>query len=85
MAYAVTLPPVRVGGGLGAGGSLWLYKSADVHTDVDAVGYFTNGYALGMRLGDVVFVVETDNSYVQTTHSVITATVDGAVTISAAT
>lgn len=84
MAYSVSNPPVmvtpRIGGDCGA---LWIYKSTDVHTDVDAAGYFTNGEALGMKVGDVVFVIETDNSYAQTTHSVIA--VDTTATISAAT
>lgn len=86
MAYDATVAvPVRVGGGIGAGPSTWIYRSADVHTDVDAVGYFVDGYARGLRVGDVMFVVESDNSNVQTTHSVITSTVGGASTISAAT
>lgn len=84
MAYATTNPPQLVAQPI-AGGSVWRYSSTDVHTDVDASGYFTNGAALGMKVGDVVFVVETDNSYAQTTHSVTAVTAGGAATISAAT
>ena len=85
MAYSTALPPVRVGGGLGGGGSLWIYQSEDVHTDVDASLYFTDGDVLGMKVGDVVFVVETDNTYAQTTHSVTVVTAGSGATISAAT
>lgn len=83
MAYAVTLPPKRIGGGIGAGGSLWLYQSADVHTDVDAADYFSNGWSLGLRVGDVVLVVETDNTYALSLHVVTVSTVGGASTVAA--
>ena len=84
MAYATTLPPVRVAGGIGGGGALWMYQSADVSTDVDATDYFSNGSALGMVVGDIVFVVETDNSYLATVHSVTVVTAGGAATVSGA-
>ena len=87
MAYATTLPPKLVSSGIGGAGGLqlWIYASADVHTEVDATGYFTNGSDLGMKVGDTMFVIETDNSYVQSTHSVTVVTAGGAATISAAT
>lgn len=83
MAYSTSNPPSQVSQGV-ATGALWIYKSTDVHTDVDASGYFTNGYALGMKTGDVVFVIETDNSFALTIHSVTTVVTGGAATISAA-
>jgi hypothetical protein len=84
MTYATTNPPQLAAQPI-AGKRIWNYASDDVSTDVDAVGYFTNGYALGMRVGDVVHVIENDNSYTHTVHSVITSTAGGASTISAAT
>lgn len=85
MTYATTNPPQLVAQPIG-GKSLWIYASTDVSTDVDASGYFTNGYQLGMKVGDVMFVIETDNSYAQTTHSVtVVNSTTGAATISAAT
>ena len=84
MAYSTSNPPTLQSQAI-AGGSLWRYVSADVHTDVDASGYFTNGYALGMKTGDVMHVIESDNSFAQTTHSVTVVTTGGAATISAAT
>lgn len=68
-----------------AANSVWHYSSTDVSTDVDAAGYFTNGDALGMQVGDVVHVIETDNSYAHTIHSVTAVTAGGAATVSAAT
>lgn len=63
-------------------GQTWLYASVDPSADVDAVGYFTNGKALGMRVGDVVQVHETDTGAV-TMHRVITVNATtGAVTVS---
>jgi hypothetical protein len=59
-----------------------MYRSTDVATDVDATGYFTNGKALGMRVGDVVIVCDTDTSTTMTIHRVTVIETDGSVTIS---
>lgn len=82
MTYAVTNPPARKCGPLTGPGSTWVYRSTDVATDVDAVGYFTNGNALGMKVGDIVEVFDTDTNDVMTLHRVITSTAGGAVTVS---
>lgn len=88
MAYDTDFPPIVLGGG-GVGGArannLWHYSSADAHADVDAADYFSDGFDLGMKVGDVMFVIETDNSFLQSTHSVTVVTANGAATISAAT
>jgi hypothetical protein len=65
-----------IGQRIGGGGALWVYQSADVHTDVDGTDYFSNGSALGMQVGDVLLAVETDNSYALSMH-VITAVTAG--------
>lgn len=40
--------------------SLWLYEtSQDTHLQVEAAGYFSNGGALGMKVGDLVLVSST--------------------------
>lgn len=80
MAYATSNPPVRVWGTM-AGASGWYYTSDDVATDVDLVGYFTDGHDLGMRVGDVVFIIEADNTYLLTMSSVTVSTAGGASTI----
>jgi hypothetical protein len=84
MAYSVDTPPNCVAQSVGAAPALWLYASADVHTDVDAAGYFTNGSALGMRVNDVVIVVKTTATLGATVHSVTAVTAGGAATISPA-
>lgn len=88
MAYATTNPPMAVFTGLrnDGGGTYthWVYHSTDVNTDVDATGYFTNGDALGMTVGDTMTVIDTDTSTTRTEHSVIAVTAGGAASISGA-
>ena len=84
MAYAATLPPNLVAQSVGAAPALWLYTSEDVHTDVDATDYFTNGNALGMRVGDVVIVVKSTATIGATLHVVTVSTAGGAATVSSA-
>ena len=62
MAYATSNPPFQVAQGVGSGRKIWFYASVDAATLVRVSGYFTNGYDLGMRAGDLVFVVDTDAS-----------------------
>lgn len=84
MTYATTNPPAQIKSLIGSGPSLWIYKSTDVHTDVDADGYFTNGFDLGMKVDDVVMVVKTTATVGATLHSVLTVVTNGAATISPA-
>ena len=85
MAYDTTNPPVKVAGGIGSGPALWIYNSVDIHTDVDAAGYFTNGDALGMSVGDMVMVGKTTAPIGATVHYVSVVTAGGAVTVATAT
>lgn len=40
-------------------GSVWIYgPQPDPHATCEEAGYFTNGGTLGMRVGDLVFVIE---------------------------
>lgn len=82
MAYSTSNPPQCIAQAI-AGPSHWLYKSADAHTDVDAANYFTNGKALGMKVGDLVSVLDTDAD-TATLHQVTAVTGSGA-TVSEAT
>ena len=84
MAYSTSIPPVLSVSPLGGHSSIWLYKSEDVHTDVDATGYFTNGDALGMVVNDLVFVIKTTATVGATVHVVTAVTAGGAATISPA-
>jgi hypothetical protein len=68
-----------------ASGKVSIYTSTDATTVVDDSNYFTNGDAGGMKVGDVLLSIETDNSYDQNTHSVTAVTAGGAATVSSAT
>jgi len=58
MTYSTSTPP-RLQSQAIVGGRLWYYESADAIATVNTSGYFTNGYALGMRVGDTVIVRDT--------------------------
>lgn len=82
MAYDTANPPMLMSGPLTGAGKVWSYRSTDVATDVDASGYFTNGDALGMEVGDIMYVTDTDTSTTTTIHRVTTVTAGGAATVS---
>ena len=84
MAYDTSNPPQRMIGGFGDGLSVWAYSSEDVHTDVDATDYFSNGDALGMKVGDFVLVGKTTATIGATIHTVSAVTAGGAATIAPA-
>ena len=84
MAYSTSSPPALVAQSVGRAPALWLYASTDVHTDVDAADYFSNGSALGMRVNDVVVVVKTSATIGATLHVVTAVTAGGAATVSPA-
>lgn len=58
MAYATTNPPALQVQAI-AGPRKWVYSSTDAIATVNTSGYFSNGHALGMRVGDQVEVVDT--------------------------
>lgn len=58
MAYSTSTPPRLVTQGI-TGGKLWYYESADAIADVNTAGYFSNGAALGMEVGDTVIIRDT--------------------------
>lgn len=62
MAYATSNPPGLLAQGIGGSRKLWLYVSTDTSTAVRVSGYFTNGYSLGMRAGDILISVDSDAS-----------------------
>ena len=84
MAYSTTNPPNIVQPGMGEGAAAWIYVSADVHTDVDATDYFSNGDALGMKVNDIVMVVKNTATVGATIHSVLSVTAGGAASIAPA-
>jgi hypothetical protein len=84
MAYSASNPPVCITPRVGSGPALWIYNSADVHTDVDAADYFSNGKKLGMKVGDHVIVGKTTATIGSTLHYVTGLSAGGAATVSLA-
>ena len=77
-------PQLLAPGSGSAGGNLWYFTGTDVHTDVDATDYFTNGAAAGLKVGDLLLYVKSTATIGATLHSVQTVTAGGAATISPA-
>lgn len=59
MSYSTSSPPQRLSGANG-GYSHWHYVSADAVTSVVGAGYFTNGDDLGMQVGDLVTIYDSN-------------------------
>lgn len=82
MAYSTSSPPELITNGpLTGSGKKWIYKSTDAASVVRVSGYITNASQLGMQVGDIVEVHDTDASpYIVTTHvvSAISATTGAA-------
>lgn len=78
MAYSTSNPPSLIGQSIGGlAGKQWLYRSTDPAATVDDANYITNGGSLGMAVGDLVYVIDTDASPVIMTIHQVSATGDG--------
>ena len=78
MAYSTSNPPKLMVQALGGNGpNIWSYASTDAAATVDAANYITNGGSLGMKVGDLVYVMDTDASPVIVTLHQVSATGDG--------
>lgn len=82
MAYSTSNPPFLLSQGIQGTGSVWMYRSTDAATAVRVSGYFTDGYDLGLRAGDVVFVVDTDASPIAMQIMIVTSATASAVDLS---
>jgi hypothetical protein len=81
MAYSTSNPPkLLVGRFAGAGVSLWTYTHTDAAADVDAADYFSNGDALGMKVGDFILGYDSTTPLCHI-WAVITVTAGGAATV----
>lgn len=59
MAYAITNPPRLMVPSMNSNGpNIWTYQSADVDDTVNGASYFSNGVSLGMKVGDMVWVLD---------------------------
>ena len=75
MAYSTSAPPILIAQGIGGALKTFKYTSTDGTATLDASGYITNGYALGLRAGDQVIALDSDASPLAlTSHVVSTAT-----------
>lgn len=78
MAYSTSNPPALICDTLGGGRRFWVYASTDAATAVRVQGYFTNGWRLGMRVGDLVDVIKIDaNPPARTLATVVSASLSG--------
>lgn len=84
MAYSTSNPPIALTARIGSAPTLWAYTSTDVHTDVDATDYFSDGDDLGMKVGDIVMVSKSSATIGTTIHYVSAVTSGGAATVAAA-
>jgi hypothetical protein len=82
MSYSTSSPPSLETQAI-AGPKSFIYHSSDGSTSVSASGYISNGQDLGMKLGDRLTLVETDNSYARSIGAVTAvSTSDDSVTVS---
>lgn len=80
--YSTSNPPALVAGGVGSGPRIWTYSSVDAVSAVRVSGYFTNGYALGMRKGDIVLVLDNDASPITGSWCWVSADTSGTIDLS---
>jgi hypothetical protein len=65
-------------GGIGGSPKIFIYTSTDIHTDVDAANYFSDGVTFGMAVNDLVFVIKTTATVGATLHTVLSVSGDAA-------
>lgn len=79
MAYSASNPPALVTQRIADGPAIWIYKSTDAKATVNGADYFANGSALGMRVGDLMYVFDSATP-TRTLHAVSAVTAGGAAT-----
>jgi len=85
MAYSTSTAPGKVAQKNGSNGrTIWSYVSADTLAVVSAADYFSNGDALGMQVGDIVFVTVSGTGATSLTY-VTSVTSGGAASVSGGT
>ena len=76
MAYSTANPPALVAQMIGGTQRIWMYKSTDAAAVVDGTGYFTNGQKLGLKVGDIIWVINTTGN-ITTLHQVSAVSLAG--------
>lgn len=61
MAYSTQNPPMLFANGVGGASRFWIYKSPDPIATVNTAGYFTDGATLGLKVTDLMIVIDTTN------------------------
>lgn len=59
MAYSTSNPPAKLIDTISGSANVWIYKSTDDDATVNGASYFSDGVALGMKVGDLVLVIDT--------------------------
>lgn len=65
---------------IGAGPAWWSYSNTDAHGTVAGAGYFSDGASRGLKVNDVVIVVDTDSNTC-TVHMAISSIAVAAATL----
>lgn len=71
MAYSTSNPPALLSQTIGGSKKVYVYASTDNAAAVRAAGYITNAKELGMKAGDKVISVDTDDATMLTTEHVV--------------
>lgn len=69
----------RIGGTFDGSWNMWLYRSADSFATVKASGYFSDAFAKGMKVRDLI-IVEDTNVPTTTLSNVLTCTASACTT-----
>lgn len=85
MAYSTSNPPGLVYSQVGGGRKTWVYSSTHVAADIDTASFISNGYDLGMRVGDLVLHIPASTDGITTSHRVLTASSSGPIDLGDAT
>lgn len=85
MAYSTAAPLALVAQRVGAdGGAIWIYSSTDDKVAVTAANYVSDGFDLGLKVGDIVHHIDSTNVKINTLIASVVTT-DGAATLDDAT
>lgn len=76
MAYSPFNPPEIIVHGP-PGSREWRYTSTDDEGTVRGAGYFSNGYAIGIRVGDSIVAIDASDGYRTTRHAVTSPSPSG--------
>jgi len=85
MAYSTAAPLALVAQRVGASsGAIWIYSSTDDKVAVTAADYVSDGFDLGLKVGDIVHHIDSTNLKINTLIASVVTT-DGAATLGDAT